>query len=250
MHGRLNHGCGRTSRGHAFLSRAARGGLVVSNPAGTAVRAVRVPQPHDHESVPRRVVSWPEPLHSMHERRTQPVWLWFRVPITHDRRERPNFHPRPRHAGHEFRLAFLACMRPTMDGISLHSAPGGLVFAYPVTTFRVFAYSAIMIASGMSWYGGTAGKRRRGRPPGGPARRPPASAGHPVTDGQMLINRYFADPVVRHKASRTVRVRYKDRIRWPCGAQGQNSAGSGVFRGRTQGAPGHPGTEPRGCAAR
>ena len=77
----------------------------------------------------------------------------------------------------------------------LHSAPGGLVFAYPVTTFRVFAHSAIMIASGMSWYGGTAGKRRRGRPPGGPARRPPTSAGHPVTDGQMLINRYFADPV-------------------------------------------------------
>ena len=29
----------------------------------------------------------------------------------------------------------------------LHSAPGGLVFAYPVTTFRVFAHSAIMIAS-------------------------------------------------------------------------------------------------------
>ena len=25
----------------------------------------------------------------------------------------------------------------------LHSAPGGLVFAYPVTTFRVFAHSAI-----------------------------------------------------------------------------------------------------------
>ena len=31
--------------------------------------------------------------------------------------------------------------------------------------------SAIMIASGMSWYGGTAGKRRRGRPPGGRGRR-------------------------------------------------------------------------------
>ena len=54
----------------------------------------------------------------------------------------------------------------------LRSAPGGLAFAYPVTTFRVFAHSAVTIASGTSRYGGTAGKRRRERPPVEPAAAP------------------------------------------------------------------------------
>src|SRR5580698_9740462 len=42
-----------------------------------------------------------------------------------------------------------------------------------------------MIASGMSRYGGTAGKRRRGRPPGGPAQgRASAAAPSRVTAGR------------------------------------------------------------------
>ena len=59
-------------------------------------------------------VNWPEPLHSAHERRVQPVWPLSKEPTTHVRRDRLYFQPRPRHAGHAG-LAFLASIHPKMD---------------------------------------------------------------------------------------------------------------------------------------
>jgi hypothetical protein len=97
------------------------------------------------------------------------------------------------------------------------AAPGGSIFAYPVTTFRAFAYSATMITSGMPRYDGHAGKRRRAQPRSAAARH----SGQPVPDGQMATKR---------RAGGYRGWLYQPKTRWPFASNwAQKSATSRFF---------------------
>jgi hypothetical protein len=77
------------------------------------------------------------------------------------------------------------------------------------------------------------------------ARGMAASEGTGKKQGRTLIGAQIQVGPVCHEASRSVRVRHKARIHWPCGAQGQNLAGPGAPTDGTPCIKGRPGTESR-----